>query len=116
MARGRMVMRGSTILYFVGDKEVSKAEYDAAFPSKLASLLEGDGEMLAGGTKTCWPMRSEALACHPNQIPAIMERDRKHGVPTRRDKVGRPILTSRGHRRALMRLEKMHDKHGGYGD
>lgn len=115
MARGRIVISGSVVTYFVNGGEVTKDEYDAAFPSKLAELLE-DGATLPGGTKTCWPMVSDGLACHPDQIPEIMERDKRNGVPTARDGQGRPILTSRGHRRELLRLEGFHDKHAGYGD
>lgn len=114
MARGTIIY-GNPVRYFVNDKEVTKDEYDAAFPSKLADLF-ASGETLAAHQSSCWPMKSEAMACHPDQIPAIMERDRKAGVPTQRDRAGRPILTSRAHRRALMRVEGYHDNNGGYGD
>ena len=116
MARGKIVTAGSKVTYFINDTEVSKAAFDAAFPSKLAALLAAPDEMLAAHGSTTWPMKSEALACHPDQIPEIMERDRQHGVPTRRDRTGRPVLTSQAHRQALMKLEGVHDKNGCYGD
>lgn len=69
-------------------------------------------------TPTCWPMKSDALACHPEQIPAMLERNKKHGVTgVTYDPVdGRAVFADRGARRMLMALEGVHDKRGGYGD
>jgi hypothetical protein len=119
MARFRCTW-GRNPKYFVDDREVTRAEFDAAWESRrglrLSRPLEAGDVPLASSGKSCWPMKSEAMACHPKQIEEIMKRDRKHGVPTCRDRVGRPILTSRAHRKALMRLEGYHDNNGGYGD
>lgn len=66
---------------------------------------------------TAAPIHSEAMAVHPDQIPAVMERNKKHGLGhIRYDRHGAPILTDRAMRRDLMRLEGLHDRSGGYGD
>ena len=62
-------------------------------------------------------MKSDALAVHPDQIPEVMARNKKHGVHVEYDpKDGRAILKDRGQRRDLMRIEGFHDNNGGYGD
>lgn len=66
---------------------------------------------------TAAPIHSLALAVHPSQIPEVMERNKKHGLGhIKYDAEGQPILTDRGMRRDLMRLEGVHDNEGGYGD
>lgn len=71
-----------------------------------------------GHTSGCWPMKSDAMAVHPDDIPAALERNKRHGVAgvTYDPKDGRAILADRGARRDLMKLEGVHDKNGGYGD
>lgn len=46
-----------------------------------------------------WPLRSEALAVHPEQRSEAMQVAAKYGVPTDYDSIGRPIFTSAAHRR-----------------
>lgn len=53
------------------------------------------------------PIRSEALAVHTKQIPAVLARNAKHGIHIRYDRVGRPVFTDKGQRKALMKLEKV---------
>lgn len=96
--------------YFIDRNEVTKAEFDAAFPPKPL----GDGSGLIGWHQ---PIESDALAVHPNQIVEVMERNKKHGLEIEyRADDGRPILTSREQRRKLMRIEGVHDLQGGYSD
>ena len=64
----------------------------------------------------CWPMVSEALACHPNQVKKMNARARKHNLGVHYSRDGRCHIPDRGERKRLMRLEKMHDNEGGYGD
>lgn len=104
---------GGTFTYYLGDREVTEEEYRAATPSKLA-LGE---ESLAGSTKTCWPMTSEALAVHPNQVAKANKRNKEHGVNVVYDpKTGCAVLPDRGERKRLLKLEGFHDNRGGYGD
>ncbi len=70
-----------------------------------------------GNTPSCWPMKSEALAVHPDQIPEALARNKRHGIQgVSYDRLGRAVLADRGARRDLMRLEGVHDNQGGYGD
>lgn len=72
------------------------------------------------GTKTQsttgWPLHSDAMAVHPEQIGEARADAIKRGVKTDFDSYGRPILTSRGHRRAYARAYGFFDRNGSYGD
>lgn len=63
-----------------------------------------------------WPMHSDALAVHPDQVQEATESARKRGVPTEYNAEGLPKLESRGHRRRLMKAYGYNDNDGGYGD
>lgn len=101
--------------YLIDDVEVTRAEFDKHFPSKIEDLLKA-GTTLPSHSTTCWPMRSEALAVHPKQIAEATERNRRHGSSVTYDKDGTAILPDRGERKRIMRIEGLHDRQGGYGD
>jgi hypothetical protein len=63
-----------------------------------------------------WPMTSDALACHPNQVAEFSRRAIELGVPTEYTKSGKPILTSKGHRNAYMNMRQAFDLDAGYSD
>jgi len=110
--KGKVIYRSRGNVYFVDDKEVTKEVFDKTFPPKPLDLPP-----LPGHTPSCWPMRSDALAVHPDQIPEVMERNKRHGVHVEYDpKTGEAILADRGQRRDLNRIEGFHDRRGGYGD
>jgi hypothetical protein len=97
--------------YFVDGKEVTREQFDAAFPPKDLS------EPPAGPHPGCWPLYSDALAVHPKQIREAMKRDRAHGIASEYNPSdGRMILKDRGQRRDVMRSLGIHDNEGGYGD
>ncbi len=96
--------------YFIGDKQVTMEEFDRTFRAKEIGPTRGQ-------VASCWPMKSEALGCHPEQANELIERNKRHGITgVRYDADGTAILADRGARRDLMALEGVHDKHGGYGD
>lgn len=97
-------------LYFLGTSEVTKKEFDAAFPDKEI------GVPLDAHLPGCWPMRSEALACDPTQAQEMNERNRKHGIAARYERDGTCVIDSRKDRAKLNKLEGFFDKGGGYGD
>ncbi len=104
--------QGKPDRYFIDRKEVTKEEWDAAFPPKP---MAANGECSLRGWSR--PIESDALAVHPRQIAAVMERNRQRGLNIQYNpKDGRPILTSREERRKLMAVEGVHDNNGGYGD
>lgn len=113
---------------FVDGYPVSEAVYDTLFPSRMfpvdtgLSLDEAESVLAAIKAETPppddngflhhqpairsdKPLRSNALACHTSQIPAIMARNAKHGLQIKYDRVGRPVITSEGERRKLMAIE-----------
>lgn len=63
-----------------------------------------------------WPLHSDAMGVHVDQIPEAEAKSRTAGIPTHFDKYGRPILTCRSHRKRYMRLRGFLDRDGGYGD
>lgn len=103
--------------FYVDGKEVTQAEHDRLTVSKIEDLLAEPIELLPGQTPKCWPMKSDALAVHPKQIPEAMARNKRRGLHVDYDpRDGRAILNDRGQRRDLMRIENCHDNNGGYGD
>jgi hypothetical protein len=107
----RGVIRGSgdKAVYLIDGREVTKAEFDLAFPDKP---LGAPG----GHSPGAWPLASDALAVHPRQIPEAMERDRKRGIASEYLPDGRMVLRDRGQRRDVLRSLQFHDNQGGYGD
>ena len=102
-----------TCTYELDGKEVTEKAYKKAH---RVMFEPGHVPSCAGNTTTCWPMYSEAMAVHPEQIPEAMERNKKHGVYVEYAKDGRAKLMDRGQRKALMRIEGYHDNNGGFGD
>ena len=102
-------------LHFLDGRQVTRAEYDRAVPSKLDDLFEA-GTTAPSHTTTCWPMMSDALAVHPDQVAEATARNRKHGVNVGYLPDGTALLPDRGARKAILKLEGFHDNNGGYGD
>lgn len=95
--------------YFLHGVPVTEAEFKAAFPD----ADPGD----AGPALVRWqPLHSEALAVHSKLVKQQAEKARARGVPTEFDRAGRPVFTSRRHRRDYLRAFGCHDRSGGYGD
>ncbi len=111
--RGKVTWTSKGPIYEIEGKRVTEKEFDEVFRPKPLD----HAPMLGGNTTVCWPQKSDAMACHPSQIPAIMARNKKHGLHVEYNAAdGRPILKDRGQRRDLMKLEGFHDNSGGYGD
>lgn len=89
---------------------MTKQAFDEAFPPKPIGVPAVEATWVK-------PIESEAMACTVRQIPAMMERNAKHGLRVDYNpQTGAPILTSRAERRRLMRIEGLIDRQGGYGD
>lgn len=63
-----------------------------------------------------WPMASEAMAVHPDQISEAVEEARKIGVPTEFTREGSPVFTGPDHRRKYCEAHGVRDNNGGYSD
>jgi hypothetical protein len=102
---------GKTARFFLDGEEVTREQFDAAFPPKPD--LPGSFASCQGA---CWPQESVALAVHPDQVAEANERNKAHGVNVTYKADGTAVVPDRGERRRLLRLEGYHDKQGGYGD
>ncbi len=109
--RGKVIFSrdGETATYLLGDKEVTKEEYQASFPDKEL------GEPM-GASPAIWPMESVALAVHPKQVQAANERNKLHGIMATYKEDGTCVIQDRNARKQLNKLERFFDKSGGYGD
>lgn len=65
---------------------------------------------------TPWPQCSDAMGVHSSQAGELAQYCKDKGVPTEIDKQGRPILTSRSHRKRHMEIRHLMDYDAGYGD
>ncbi len=114
MARDYVKIDGTGTHYFLNGREVIEARYKEYYPTP-EPISEGEP-----GTALCsWhkPILSDALAVHPKQIAEVMARNARHGLHVEYEpEHGRPILKDRNQRRELMRIERVHDNSGGYGD
>jgi hypothetical protein len=87
---GKIKFRGTEKVYFLDNKEVTEQEFNEAI--KPTGLQEGYEGLV--GFK---PVHSETLGVHPKQIKEATEDAAKKGVPTRFDRVGRPVFVSSRH-------------------
>ncbi len=100
---GRIVGEGDKKRYLLDNREVSKEEFDAAFPDR--PIRSGD-DIAIGWHK---PVISDALAVHPAQIEEARARDKKHGLNVEYLPDGRPILTSQDQKRKMIRSLGYHE-------
>lgn len=91
--------------YFLEGRPVSEEEYRAAIPEN-----DSPGGVFLQGTHRGWPLASDAAGVHRLQVPAMIEKDRKLGVPTEYTRDGRPVFRDRGHRRAYLKAHKLIDR------
>lgn len=107
--------RKSKDRYYIDEKEVTREEFDAAFPNRVDQLLK-TGQMLPAHTTTCWPMISEAAAIHPEQIAEATEWNKKMGDHVKYTSTGEAIFTSRRQRKEHLKNIRLRDKNAGYSD
>lgn len=100
-----------TQVFYLDNKEVTEAEFRAAFPD--APLTEVKAPLRKGRG---WPLISDALGVHCSQVAEATESAKAKGVPTEFTPAGQPIFTSREHRKQYCRAYGFFDRNGGYGD
>lgn len=79
-------------------------------------VAEQSGGRVVNKAETWRNKALESMAVHPTQIKEAMAHDASKGVPTKYDKFGRPLITSRGHMKQFCELHGVYDRNGGYGD
>jgi hypothetical protein len=102
-----MKLIGAKWHYFLDGQRVTKKAYLKRYP--LPRPRKGS---IVGGTPCKgWPMRSEALAVHPDQVDEANARNKESGVNVQYEPAtGVPIIPDRTERRKLLKLEGMIDK------
>ena len=63
-----------------------------------------------------WPLYSDAVGVHPDQVGEAWGHSRSQGVPTEFTADGRAIFTSARHRKQYCEAYGYFDRNGGYGD
>lgn len=102
--------------------------------SEMLSKQKKDGTLVIDGVKCvrdiqaeqdpvarnrrpgCWPMVSDAVGVHPDQVIDAQKHAEKIGVPTRFNALGQAIFESPGHRKAYCERTGRYDRNAGYGD
>lgn len=110
-------------------KTTTKPEIKPATEAECVSLLAGlsaryaafaeigkkakKGKRVLGGPGTrTWPLRSEALAVHPEQVDEANLRNKRAGVAAYYEPDGTCVIADNGARRRLLRLERCIDRAG----
>ncbi len=100
--------------YFVNGVRVSKREFYNTFrPAKVTSALAHVGLTKKGQG---WPKTSIVMGVHPKSVRAANERNIAAGVGVRYLENGRAVVPDRNEQKKLLKLRKMHNNDGGYGD
>jgi hypothetical protein len=110
--RGKIVGHGDRTKYFLDNRQVSREEFDTAFPR----VQDAQEDAPVGNRPWTRAIASDALAVHPSQLDEVRERNRKQGLEVDYAPDGRPLLKDRDQRKRLLRIEGVHDRDGGYGD
>ena len=74
---------------------------------------EHGGHRASPGT---YPMESDALGVHPDQIAEQQKFDAAHGVAADFTKEGAVVFRDKKHRREYCRVQGVHDRNAGYSD
>lgn len=112
MAEGKIVTKKtigpdgewvSVDAHFLDGVEVTREEFLDAFPDKVGcpSTISSKG----------WPMRSEALAVHPDQVDEANARNRRRGLASEYEKgTGVCVIPTPREKKKLVKLEGFVDK------
>lgn len=88
-------------------------QMDDGFEGRRDRAAEGSGVKFHPGN---WPMESEALAVHPDQVKEASMAADAAGVPTEFKKNGRVVFRSAHHRKKYCEAFGYFDRNAGYGD
>lgn len=90
---------GQTV-YYLGGRPVSEQEYRRIYP--LPTSL---GRVLKRPRIAKWPIRSVALAVHPDDVETANRRNRQRGCAAYYEPDGTAVIHSENEKRHLMRIE-----------
>ncbi len=108
MTRSRAVYTRKGVEYFVDGKPVTKKKFRGK-PKPLAAP--------AVPATTAWPMESYSHAAHPDDVPALLARNKRLGITgVSYDESGMCKIDGRAAKKALNIAEGWYDKNGSYSD
>ena len=104
------------VRYRINGKQVSRKEFQRDTERRAAAgQVNYDGPPM-----TCslagWPFYSDAMGCHPKQIPEYRRKLARHGLKAEFSTDGRIKLESRAHRKQIGQALGYYDRDGGCGD
>lgn len=67
-----------------------------------------------GMRQACWPIKCEALACHPKQVDECNQRAKRHGINVEYDRQGFCHIPDQGNYAKILKLERMYNKSEGF--
>lgn len=105
----KRIVYGKTIRYYVNDKEVSKAEFEGSLTVPPLDVGRTAVKHHTAGFLG-YPIKSTALAVHPDQVQEAQEHSVKMGCPTEFTKDGRAVLRDASHRRDYLKRYGFHDR------
>lgn len=97
-------------LYFIDGKPVSKRKFDATIkPPPVVRKLR-TRRMANSTAKSCWPIKSDALAVHPVDVAAAEADAKRKGVPTEFLPDGRPVIRSSEHQKRYIKAYRFFNR------
>lgn len=88
--------------------QITRREYYESAPGEQMTERKQGGKKGAGvipGAGHCWPLKCEALACHPSQVAGFRKAYKERGVNVEVLKSGIVVVPDEG---AYRRLRKVH--------
>ncbi len=112
---GVIATEGGKKVYRLDGVVVSKKDFYRTFKPKktVESALAHVGLTKKGAG---WPKTSIVMGVHPRSVKAANERNAAAGVGVRYLEDGRAVVPDRNEQKKLLKLRKMHNNDGGYGD
>lgn len=95
--------------YFIGDKEVTAAEFTGSFVTRPLDVNADAVEHHTAGF-TGYPIESLAMAVRSGQVAEAAAHDKKLGVPTEYTRSGRPIWRDASHRKKYLKAHGYFDR------
>lgn len=104
--------KGTT--YFIGDKQVTKEEFEGSITVPPLEVGKAKVEHHTAGYLG-YPIKLNSMAVTTHRRKTMMEHLAKKGVPTEYTLRGRPIIRDAAHRKQFMKAMNLFDRNSFYG-
>lgn len=113
--KGRIATEGGRTVYYIDGRVVPKSVFYRTFrPAPEGTAADVTSATTKRGAG--WPKTSIVMGVHPRSVKAANERNAAAGVGVRYLEDGRAVVPDRNEQKKLLKLRKMHNNDGGYGD